>query len=547
MPRAPRALRWYLPPLLLAVSPVLVIVGANLGVVPLRGAIVARSLAVAIGGTVVVLSVLRLRQRDLAARAAWLSWFLILCSLYWPGLRAVRALGLEISERDPYFALPFVVSMAALAAVASRPWEVRPRDPRPFTAAGGLLIVAALAPAAAAERPEDPLWRQTADAMIAAPLSKMAAPPSAAEARDIYYIVLDGLGRADTVKDTFKLDLEPLADALRAKDFHVPGQARTNYSQTYLSLASTLNLTYLDELVRVTGTETKNRTPLYYLIQQNALMRMASRAGYDVTALGSNFRGTKDFAVADTCICSRSALDEMELAVIGLTPLAALRPPRWADPYTTHRQIIDRQFEGLRTHARGARPSFVFAHVLAPHPPFIFTREGRPRRDPWLFTIGDGLAYGGSHAQYVSGYANQAEYILRRTIDVIDTLLRRPGPAPVIVVHGDHGPDSVTRWQTTRDVVVRDRMAIFAAYHFPDGPADLSPALSPVNGARLVARYLGAELPMLGDTSFFADWSRPYTFLRVPSEQAGGDRARQLHEDDGDRDATGAGQERRPE
>ena len=31
----------------------------------------------------------------------------------------------------------------------------------------------------------------------------------------------------------------------------------------------------------------------------------------------------------------------------------------------------------------------------------------------------------------------------RRILDAIDAILQRPGPAPVIVIHGDHGPGSM--------------------------------------------------------------------------------------------------------
>ena len=48
----------------------------------------------------------------------------------------------------------------------------------------------------------------------------------------------------------------------------------------------------------------------------------------------------------------------------------------------------------------------------------------------------------------------------------------------------------------------------------PDGNAGLYPTITPVNAARLLAsRYLGADLPMLPDDSFFSTWNRPYDFL----------------------------------
>src|SRR5687768_7871103 len=160
------------------------------------------------------------------------------------------------------------------------------------------------------------------------------------------------MGRADTLLNTHGVDLSPLVAALRASGLYVPDGARTNYSQTSLSLASTLNMTYLDDLARATGTETQQRAPLHYLIQHNALMRMASRAGYSVIAIGSSFRDTRDFAEADACSCARTALDEVELATMALTPLAALQPTRGFEAYTARRQTILGQLAALETRGR---------------------------------------------------------------------------------------------------------------------------------------------------------------------------------------------------
>ena len=63
---------------------------------------------------------------------------------------------------------------------------------------------------------------------------------------------------------------------------------------------------------------------------------------------------------------------------------------------------------------------------------------------------------------------------------------------------------------------MRERMGIFAAYYFPDSGPALYPAISPVNGARVLAtRYLGLQLPPLADKSFFSTWAAPYEFIPV--------------------------------
>jgi hypothetical protein len=60
-------------------------------------------------------------------------------------------------------------------------------------------------------------------------------------------------------------------------------------------------------------------------------------------------------------------------------------------------------------------------------------------------------------------------------------------------------------------------MEIFAAYYFPDGDPGFYPAISPVNGARLLARrYFGADLAPLPDRVLYSQWVRPYDFTPLP-------------------------------
>ena len=66
---------------------------------------------------------------------------------------------------------------------------------------------------------------------------------------DIYYIVLDAHGREDILRERYGLDTVPLIEALRRRGFYVADEATSNYGWTHLSLAATLNLTYLDEYI----------------------------------------------------------------------------------------------------------------------------------------------------------------------------------------------------------------------------------------------------------------------------------------------------------
>jgi hypothetical protein len=512
-----KTLGWYVPAILLGVSPLVTVIGANLESQLLDTGVIARSVLVAAAAVVVLIWALKPLQRDLAARAAWVCWFLMLFNVYGACARGLRSLGLYIWAADPLFAIPYVLTAAVVAALLSRPWEVRAREPLPLLLAAVVLLGAGAVPAAARERRPEQRWRPAADRLVASALSH-AASASPAEPRDIYYIVLDGLGRPDTLQRVHGLDLGRFVNALRDKGFYVAAGARTNYSQTYLSLASTLNMTYLDDLAAAVGASATTRDPLAYMIQENALMKLASRAGFRIVAIGSNNESTRRLARADVCVCEVDGLDELELAAIGLTPLAAVPlDVLRADPYELHRRKVLGTFAAVEGPAVANGRSFVFAHVLAPHPPFVFARDGSPRQPDRPYTTSDADDFPGSEDEYEHGYSEQTQFILGRLLRVVDTLLSRPGPAPVIVVHGDHGPKSARGADAVNAV---ETMDIFAAYYFPGGNDALYPAITPINAARALAnQYLGGTIPPVPDRSFYARWDRPYTFIPNPASQ----------------------------
>ncbi|MFV2045055.1 MAG: hypothetical protein ACC700_17690, partial [Anaerolineales bacterium] len=66
---------------------------------------------------------------------------------------------------------------------------------------------------------------------------------------DIYYIVLDAYTSGSVLSDTYELDNEPFLARLRELGFYVADCSQSNYAQTELSMVSTLNMTYLSELI----------------------------------------------------------------------------------------------------------------------------------------------------------------------------------------------------------------------------------------------------------------------------------------------------------
>ena len=505
---------------LLSAYPLSLILRANLGVVPIGASSMLWVLAVDVMMAGALFLALRVATSDVGARASWLGVFFLLFGIYAVVLQLTNALGWPLLPERPRVAIGYTVIIAAIATVAVRPWKIRTRDPIPLLIVGIVLVgtntavgVSRAVTFSSVSADEGGGWQPAAARLIDQATSGPTGTATRAS-RDIYYIVMDGFGRADTLGRVYDLDLGDFVAFLNARGFYVASQAQSNYGQTYLSLAATLNLGYLNDVAAAMGRGNSDRTPLSYLIDHNALMTLAKRAGYQVVGIGSDYMATEYLAAADVCQCEQFGSSETEQAVFASTPLMAIAlGPR---AFNAHRRKVLRAFDDLEQGSGPGTRSFVFAHILAPHPPFVFMPDGNAPEAEGLFMFQDGSHYQGSREEYRQGYRNQAQFVIRRLETVIDSLLDRPGPRPVIVIHGDHGPGLGLDWTSAKRTDMAERMSIFAAYLFPDGREQPYAAITPVNGARLLANdYLGTTLPRLEDKSFFSTWERPFDFLPV--------------------------------
>jgi hypothetical protein len=331
---------------------------------------------------------------------------------------------------------------------------------------------------------------------------------------DVYFIVLDGYGRSDVLRDKYGCDIEPFLAAMKERGFCVIGGSAANYAQTHLSLAATLNMTYLDGVANAIGRDSSSRIPLLAMIAGNRAASAFRQAGYRYLTLSTGYLDTA-LADADVAYAGAPALSHFAMALLGRTPLAA-----WpALQYDFHRRRLGQVFDRLAAVAAEPGPTFVVAHFTVPHHPFIYGRDGRPVTPARPFTFADDVGYfqasAETRAEYRRAYAEQIGYVNARISRVIDAILARSRRTPVIVVQGDHGPS--VDWNDPAKVDIAERMPMLSVCLLPgiDG-GRLPQTMSPVNTMRmLVDAYAGVRLPPLPDRSYYSTWARPYTFTDV--------------------------------
>jgi hypothetical protein len=335
------------------------------------------------------------------------------------------------------------------------------------------------------------------------------------QAPDIYYIVLDGMSRLDTLRGVYGIEVGAFAYGLAARGFSVAAQSSSNYSQTHLSLASALNMTYLDDLAHSMG-DSADRTPLRILVQRSRAISRLRDAGYEFVMIGSDYSLTITHPQADRCDCALvSGLSELESALIDRSPFRVLSLENHT--FGAHSRKVLHSFDSIAALRRGTRPMLVFAHILSPHPPFVLNKDGRARWPTHRFSFRDGNHYPGRSDEYVEGYRGQAQFIMARVLRLIDEIrVERPGA--VIILHGDHGSGLRLDHESVERSDAAERLSIFTALRLPYADTSVPADLTPVNVLRLVFnRALGAQYEMLPNRRFMSSWERPYRL--IPARQ----------------------------
>lgn len=338
---------------------------------------------------------------------------------------------------------------------------------------------------------------------------------------DIYYVILDGYGREDVLRSLYGINNSAFLSELEQRGFYVARQSHTNYTQTVFSIPSALNFTYIGANPQgVSGTE-------YFggLIANNRMLSLLESCDYRTVALESGFSFTEQKDV-DVYLEQGSPLNAFENLLLADSPVDLLADEFTAEgseySFDAHRERVLYSFEQLRKLPGMAGPKFVFAHILIPHPPFVFDAGGRPVEPGNNYAIGDGDDFPGSQQEYRAGYAAQVEYANRLILETIDAIQADSERQPVILLQGDHGPGGMLVWDAPEESCLWERTGIFNAYYLPGKEnAGLYPQISPVNSFRVVLNaYFDAGLKLLSDRTYFTSHRLDRTVIDITDRRS---------------------------
>lgn len=330
---------------------------------------------------------------------------------------------------------------------------------------------------------------------------------------DIYYIVLDGYGRSDILREYYGVDNSGFLDFLRNSGFYVSEESHSNYNQTALTISSALNLNYLDHLMKI-NEQSDNREPLARLVRDSAVRRYLEAHGYQVVAFDTWYFVTQ-VTDADLYYPNIERLNPFEEML--LVNSAAIF---WVDRLAAVERYENylRSFENLYhvVELKQESPKFVFAHMIIPHPPFVFKENGEPGN---YSGTGEGSMFSGNQADYFEGYSSQVKFANKVFARIIEHILAESERPPVIILQADHGPGGYLNWDHVENSCIRERFSILSAIYLPPGIQKIQdPRITPVNTFRLVFNNVfGENLPLLEQKAYFSSVDRPFQFTDVTS------------------------------
>ncbi|CAB1065079.1 hypothetical protein D1BOALGB6SA_9876 [Olavius sp. associated proteobacterium Delta 1] len=338
--------------------------------------------------------------------------------------------------------------------------------------------------------------------------------------RDIYYIILDGYASKSTLKDYYDHDNTEFLKFLTDRGFFIADKSFSNYAITGLSLSSSLNMEYVNYFsdMKYAGV-LKNE-----MIANGKVIKFLKSKGYKYINFGSGHKPLENNKYADMQYRYQLG-NEFQMVLFKMT---MLRSTESLKKYLIGNEIKNRIlfiFSRLETVPNIKGPKFILAHIVSPHPPFVFDREGNMPPEITLEVFGNEFAE-------KDAYINQLIFINKKVKELIDELLEKSRLAPIIILQADHGTlssfgphhykddASLGNWYRPNEYQLKERMRIFnACYLPPDGSDLLYETISPINTFRVIFNhYFDANFELLKDESFYSYFKARYKFYNVTDQ-----------------------------
>lgn len=328
---------------------------------------------------------------------------------------------------------------------------------------------------------------------------------------DIYYIVLDGYGRSDTLAELFQYDNSQFIRALEQRGFYVAHCSQSNYSSTLYTATSLLNFEYLDVL----SPDLDNLLELSII---NLVRGVLSGRGYTIVGFETGWPWTQwndadIYLPLEERIQTVNSLEALFMETTPVRIFSDYETARYMEKVVVLHEVTSVLNNQLRHHAQNLNilqslkgmadkiesPKFVFAHLTVAHHPYVFGPNGE-------------FLPPASEQEERTRYLDGLTFLNAEMPRVIDSIVANSERPPIIIIQGDHGPFHYDE--------LHQKLEILSAYYLPGHMDVLYPTLTPVNTFRIIFNaYFGDNYDLLEDKSWYSPGFVNNTiFIDIPNQ-----------------------------
>jgi hypothetical protein len=269
--------------------------------------------------------------------------------------------------------------------------------------------------------------------------------------RDIYFIVLDSYTSSNSLKEFWGYDNASFINYLKKRGFFVGENSVSPYTWTGQSIASALNMSYIDNNIKTVPGGVRSYVT-YQMIDKNRVTTFLKQRGYKLVNLSLfDFSNTQRYYTYPEIMSGDSSFS---VGLYNKTLLGFIKQ-KWIIPdFSNINLSIINMVKKAATSHEDNQPKFVYAHLMMPHWPYQFDRNGN-------ITTGEKLR---GQWNNKDKYLDQLIYTNYLITDVVDTILSNYSTKPIIIIQGDHG----FRLLEGKDKD-KESHTILNAYLLPDG------------------------------------------------------------------------------
>lgn len=352
------------------------------------------------------------------------------------------------------------------------------------------------------------------------------------EKPDIYYIVLDRYTNNKVLQTQLGFDNSEFTSHLKEIGFQINEEAYANYPYTAMSIASTINARYNDDIIRpYTNSSTQSRALYHNLIRESSVIKALKEEGYKFYNVGTEYGATNNMRQADSDYTFQYALNFYRFkkkVLRGIEAQAFIKSPFYSLSKSDFRPsplkiteldnlgFIREQLRILDKLANTKNPGgrLIMAHLLIPHPPYYSNADGSLSPWPQVDNLGK------TNRDKYLGYLQFGNTQIK---ELVNSILKNSAGKTVIILNSDEGEypdhiynsfsepydplnfkdDSFQDMRTWADEWIKLKFGILQALYMPKVEREMLSQISSVNIFRvLLNEYFGHQHEYLPDCHF---------------------------------------------